>query len=56
MLLKEKLIDEFYISLIPVLLGKGIPLFAGLLPRQNLSLADSRQFDMGLVRLHYLRI
>ncbi|MES2656434.1 MAG: dihydrofolate reductase family protein [Bacteroidota bacterium] len=52
-LLKSKLIDEFYISVIPVLLGKGIPLFDNNGPEQYLKLNSSKQFDKGLVQLHY---
>ncbi|RPA69435.1 dihydrofolate reductase [Cyclobacteriaceae bacterium YHN15] len=52
-LLKEKLVDELIISIIPVLLGDGIPLFQTGRPEQVLSLASCRNFDTGLVQLHY---
>lgn len=52
-LLKEKLIDEMIISVIPVLLGEGIRLFQDQRPEQWLSLSDVRHFDTGLVQLHY---
>jgi len=52
-LLKEKLIDEFYISMIPILLGNGIRLFKEGLPEQKLRLISSKRFETGLVQLHY---
>lgn len=54
-LLKDQLIDEFIISIIPVLLGDGIPLFRGGRPEANLRLIRSVQFEKGLVQLHYER-
>jgi dihydrofolate reductase len=52
-LLKERLIDEFIISIIPILVGAGIKLFNNKLPEQQLTLLSSKQFDKGLVQLHY---
>ena len=52
-LLKDNLIDEFYISVIPVLLGDGIRLFKNGLPEQKLRLISSNHFKTGLVQLHY---
>jgi dihydrofolate reductase len=54
-LLKEKLIDEFYISIIPVILGDGIRLFKRGVPEQKLSLINSKSYDTGLIQLHYKR-
>ena len=47
------LIDELTISIIPVVLGEGIPLFAGGLETVALTLTDSRVFDSGLVQVRY---
>ena len=55
-LLKEHLIDEFIISIIPVLVGDGTRLFKDGRPEQVLQLASTKQFDKGLVQLHYKRI
>jgi len=55
-LLKDDLIDEFYISVIPVLLGDGIPLFKIGRPEIGLKLLSSKSFDKGLVQLHYMRV
>ena len=54
-LLKDNLIDEFIISIIPTLLGDGISLFKGGCPEAPLKLISSTQFDRGLVQLHYIR-
>jgi len=55
-LLKDNLIDEFYISVIPVLLGDGISLFNGGRPELKLKLVSSKSFNKGLVQLHYTRL
>lgn len=55
--MKENLIDEYIISIIPVLLGEGIRLFkSGNKPEIKLKLADSKHYPSGLVQLHYERI
>lgn len=52
-LLKEKLIDELYLSVVPVLLGDGVRLFKTGNPLQQAVLAGSKHFDTGLVQSHY---
>jgi dihydrofolate reductase len=56
LLLKENLIDEFYISIIPTLLGDGIPLFRNGRPNLSLRLVSTQSFDKGLVQLRYCRL
>jgi len=51
--LKSDLIDEFIITIIPILLGDGIPLFKGRSNETKLELIDVKTFDSGLVQLHY---
>ena len=53
--LRQDLIDEFIISIIPVLVGNGTRLFAEGRPEQKLKLVDTKQFDTGLAQLHYKR-
>lgn len=48
------LIDEYIISIIPMILGEGIPLFANC-GSQHLKLIDTKRYASGLVQLHYLR-
>lgn len=52
-LLKQKLIDEFVISVIPILVGNGTRLFKDGRPEQKLILVDIRKFDTGLAQFHY---
>ncbi len=54
-LLKSDLIDEFIISIVPVLVGNGTRLFKDGRPEQNLELVNSKTFDTGLTQLHYKR-
>ncbi|HSY62401.1 MAG TPA: dihydrofolate reductase family protein [Cytophaga sp.] len=55
-LLKEKLIDEIILSLIPIVLGSGVRLFADNNPEQQLTLVSSKAFDTGLVQLQYTKL
>lgn len=54
-LLRNNQVDEFFISLIPVLLGSGISLFQKSSRVINLKLAWVKSFNKGLVQLHYVR-
>jgi dihydrofolate reductase len=54
-LLKHDLVDEFTISVIPVLLGNGTRLFKDGRPEQTLELIEVKTFETGLTQLHYER-
>lgn len=54
-LLKHDLIDEFIISVVPVLLGNGTRLFKDGRAEQLLELVNTKDFDTGLTQLHYRR-
>lgn len=54
-LLKNDLIDEFIISVVPVLLGNGTRLFKDGRPEQLLEFVTAKTFDTGLIQLHYKR-
>ena len=54
-LLKDDLIDELIISVIPVLLGEGTRLFKDGRPEQQLNFLSAKAFDTGLTQLHYQR-
>lgn len=54
-LLTSDLIDEFIISIVPVLVGSGTRLFKDGRPEQQLELLNSKTFDTGLTQLHYKR-
>jgi dihydrofolate reductase len=47
------LIDEVILTIIPVLLGEGVPLFPGTQPEAALRLSDVQRFESGIVQLHY---
>jgi dihydrofolate reductase len=53
--MSHDLIDEFIISVHPIILGDGIPLFRAPLPTKMLSFKKCRAFDTGLVQLTYVR-
>lgn len=54
-LLQLDLIDEFIISIIPILVGSGTRLFKDNRPEQHLELVETKSFESGLVQLHYKR-
>jgi dihydrofolate reductase len=51
--LKHNLIDEFIITIIPIVLGEGIPLFAKGCGEHKLKLLNTKSYDSGVVQLHY---
>ena len=53
--MNHDLIDEFIISVHPIILGEGIPLFRTPVPMMKLSFVHIRTFDTGLVQLTYVR-
>jgi dihydrofolate reductase len=53
-LLDAGLVDELVVTIVPVILGAGIPLFAGAAIRHELELVGSEEYDTGLVQLRYL--
>lgn len=54
-LLQHDLIDEFTISVIPILVGNGTRLFKGNRPEQQLEFVSAKSFDTGLIQLYYKR-
>ncbi|NDV17450.1 dihydrofolate reductase [Muricauda sp. TY007] len=54
-LLKNDLIDELIISVVPVLLGNGTRLFQDGRPEQLLEFVTAKTFETGLVQLKYKR-
>lgn len=47
------LIEELTVTVVPVVLGSGAPLFAGATRRRSLELVGSKAFPSGLVQLRY---
>ena len=52
-LLKEGLIDEFWLFVNPVLLGQGMPLFKGVTQTTKLKRLETKTFSCGVIALHY---
>ena len=52
-LLNEGLVDEFWLAVHPILLGKGKPLFTHLNGRIKTELVSSKAYETGLVSLVY---
>jgi len=52
-LMKEGLVDELWMSVHPILLGSGTPLFRIQDSRTKLTLLDSKTYETGLVSLRY---
>ncbi|MFD9625867.1 dihydrofolate reductase family protein [Peribacillus muralis] len=50
--MKEKLVDEFIVAIIPIILGKGIPLYKADNPEVRLKLTEIQQFGQ-VAQLHY---
>lgn len=55
LLMKKNLIDEYIISIIPIILGDGIRLFKQKLEDFKINLKNCVNFDSGLVQLHYTK-
>ena len=52
-LMTERRIDELWLSVHPILLGAGKPLFSGLKKRIKTKLMDTKTYNSGLVSLKY---
>lgn len=55
-LLNEGLIDEFWLFVNPIILGKGMPLFKDITGTTKLKLVASKTFACGVIGLHYSKL
>ena len=55
LLMEKDLIDEYIVSVIPIILGDGKRLFLGGTDQIKLKAVSVKQFESGLVQLHYVR-
>lgn len=53
LLMEENLIDDYWLFINPILLGKGIQLFKNIKDRIQLKLLTSNMFASGVICLHY---
>ena len=54
--LKEDLVDELYLGIVPVLIGEGTPLFAAGFPQRGFTLTESKTYSGGLIARKYERV
>jgi len=54
--LKEDLVDEIHLGVVPVLLGEGIPLFPAGFPQREFALIENKTYGLGLIALKYERV
>jgi dihydrofolate reductase len=54
--LKNDLVDELYLGLVPVLIGEGIPLFPAGFPQREFALVENNTYSKGLIELKYRRV
>jgi dihydrofolate reductase len=53
--LKDDLVNELYIGIVPVLIGEGIPLFPSGFPQREFTLLENKTFSKGMIALKYAR-
>ncbi|MCC6288713.1 MAG: dihydrofolate reductase family protein [Chitinophagaceae bacterium] len=53
-LIQLNLIDGYWLFVNPIILGRGIPLFANIKDKTKLTLLNTRQFTCGVTELNYI--
>lgn len=53
-LIQQQLIDGYWLFVNPVILGKGLPLFANIQHKVPLTLLSTKVFNCGVVELNYI--
>jgi dihydrofolate reductase len=53
--LKDDLVDELYIGIVPILIGEGLPLFPSGFPQREFTLLENKSYSKGLIALKYAR-
>jgi dihydrofolate reductase len=53
--LKEDLVDELYLGVVPTLIGEGIPLFPSGFPQREFDLIENKTYSQGMIALRYER-
>jgi dihydrofolate reductase len=51
--LREDLVDELYLGVVPVLIGEGIAAFPSGFPQRKFTLIENKTFSKGLIALRY---
>ena len=53
--LKDDVVDELYIGMVPVLIGEGLRLFPSGFPQREFTLLENKTFSKGMIALKYAR-
>jgi dihydrofolate reductase len=53
--LKEDLVDELYLGVVPTLIGEGIPLFPSGFPQREFDLIENKTYSQGMIAFRYER-
>ena len=53
---QNNLISDYILSIMPIILGRGIPLFAEQQSEKKLEIASFKDYPNGVVQVHYNRI
>jgi len=53
--LKDDLVDELYIGVVPTLIGEGIPLFPSGFPQREFDLIENKTYSQGMIAFRYER-
>jgi dihydrofolate reductase len=53
--LKQDLVDELYIGVVPTLIGEGLPIFPAGFPQREFDLIENKTYSQGLIALRYAR-
>jgi dihydrofolate reductase len=54
--LEADLIDELFLGIVPILLGRGLPLFPGGFPQRDFTLVENKTYSKGQISLTYWRV
>jgi dihydrofolate reductase len=54
--LKDDLIDELYLGVVPTLIGEGIPLFPSGFPERHFHLLENKTYSQSMISLTYERV
>jgi len=53
--LREDLVDELYLGIVPTLIGQGIPALPASFPQREFALVENKSYSKGLIALRYER-
>ncbi len=53
--LREDLVDEIYLGVVPVMIGEGIPAFPAGFPQREFTLVENKTYSKGMIALRYER-